>query len=144
MTSIDENTASTEKVLDSQFGQIIYTPSEVLIFPEGIVGYEEQRSYLLYDQVKYRPFGWLISIDKPELMFPVILASDLLPDYNPLIPDMSGDDAVFLIVAIGGSTENVTVNLRAPLLIAKTERSGRQIILADSKYSLRHPLTSQV
>ena len=36
--------------------------------------------------------------------------------------------------------EEVTANLRAPLAVNTGARLGRQVTLADSTYSLRHPL----
>lgn len=139
--SIDAN-ASGKQVLESQFGPVEYVPSELITFPEGLFGYEDLHAFLLYDYPLYRPFGWLISIDNSELMFPVAPVDQVLTGYDPNVPGRSEDDLLFVIITIG-KEDGVTANLRAPMLISKTGRSGRQVILTDSNYPLRHPMMPQ-
>jgi len=143
MASHSDVPATDQQVLESQFGPVAYAPSELITFAEGLFGYEDQRAFLLYDHPQYRPFGWLISVENPDLMFPLGPVDQVLTGYEPKVPGRNEDDLLFVIVTIGKEEGGVTANLRAPVLISKNSRSGRQVILTDSHYPLRHPMMPQ-
>jgi len=46
----------------------------------------------------------------------------------------------FVIVVIGSTPETSTGNFQAPLLVNYETMTGRQVILTDSGFSVRHPL----
>ena len=47
---------------------------------------------------------------------------------------------IYSIITIGAKPEEVTANLRAPLIINKKEKMGKQCILAEDTYSLKYPV----
>ena len=81
----------------------------------------------------------------------VIAPTLLLPDYAA---EISGDDAyqleledpddadIWSIVTIVGDPRHSTVNLLAPIIVNRKRGLGKQVILSDARYSLRHPLIS--
>jgi flagellar assembly factor FliW len=48
--------------------------------------------------------------------------------------------SIFAVATIPEDPSNATVNLMAPILINDRNRCGKQIILLESHYSVRHPL----
>jgi flagellar assembly factor FliW len=46
----------------------------------------------------------------------------------------------FVIAVIGSTPETSTGNFQAPLLVNYEKMMGKQIILTDSGFSVRHPL----
>jgi len=135
-----------------QFGEIEYREDSVISMPDGIVGFEDQTRFLLLEATEYEPFLLLISVDEPEIGFPLIPAIYADPKYAPSLPseemellggkDAASELAVMLIATIGKSASDTTANLRAPLFINPAKRIGRQVILTDDNYSVRYPLVT--
>ena len=131
-------TAECKQKLECQFGPIEFDDEETVDFSGGLFGFTQYHRFLLWDHAHYFPFRWLISVENPNLIFPVIDPRLALPDYDPRINSDNEWDTILAIVTIGESKETVTMNLRAPLLLDDTRRSGKQIILTDTDYSLRY------
>lgn len=126
------------RILECQFGQIAYADEDTLTFSEGLFGFSQYHRFLLWDDSQYVPFRWLISLDNPHLVFPVIDPRIACPDYDPKINSGEKWDSLLAVVTIGDSKESVTMNLRAPILVDDTSRSGKQVILTDTEYPLRY------
>ena len=122
------------------FGTIKYDASDVLCFDEGLYGYEEYSEFIVWNQQEYQPFQWLISLQNPDLMFPVVDPGNFVRDYQPSISEPESWDTLLTIVSIGETRESVTANLRAPILVQRESQKAKQIILTDSKYPLRFQL----
>ena len=131
------------------FGSVPVAELDILRFPEGIPGFEELREFLLLSPEDLAPVQFLVSLRDPEINFPILAASLCLPDYAPAVHgkdlsdlevgDLSGL-AVYAIVTFRHTEGEITTNLRAPLLINPTAQLGKQVILSDSTYTLRHSL----
>ena len=128
------------KKLECALGTIPYQDHEVIHFDEGLFGYEDEHEFVLLEDAQYYPFRWLISVDNPELMFPVVNPKEVLPEYHPSIQELNHWDFLVNIVTLGEAIHDVTVNLRAPILMKKVPRRAKQTILTDSNYSLRYNL----
>ncbi len=129
-----------EHVLDCAFGSVQYTDGEVYNFPDGLYGFEKLKKFVLWSEQKFYPFRWLISLDDPDMSFPVIDPMMVMPDYAPNVRDYTNYEEKLVIVAIGNPDEPVTANLRAPVLMSAKRRCGKQIILTDANYPLRYQL----
>lgn len=140
------------KVNTTRFGVIETDDSSVINLASGPLGFEPQTRYCL---IQHRPdtkFRWLQSIDDPSLAFVVVDPSEFFANYEFEVSDAdaeriglsAAEDALALaIVTIDRGTENITVNLAAPILINAKSLKGMQIVLQDNSYSVRHPLVEQ-
>ena len=91
------------------------------------------------------------SLEDPSLAVVVIAPTMIQPDYAA---EIGGDDAyqleledpddadIWSIVTIVGDPRLSTVNLLAPVIVNRKRGIGKQVILSDARYSLRHPLLS--
>ena len=127
-----------KNVVECQFGCIEYDEEDILSFPDGLYGYDEYHRYLVYTQKEFLPFKWLICLDDPFLMFPVIDPTIVCPDYHPKFKGVKSTGSLLAVVTMGNTMESVTMNLRAPILIFKKGSEAKQIILTDSQYPLRY------
>jgi flagellar assembly factor FliW len=127
--------------VECQLGLIEYQSGDIIHFPEGLYGYEEEHRYILFQHPKYLPFCWLISLDQPNLIFPVTDPQIVMANYHPDIK-LPGDSQMLVVVTIGESLEKVTANLRAPIIFSLDKHEARQIILDETQYLLRHPIIS--
>ncbi|NIA29995.1 MAG: flagellar assembly protein FliW [Actinobacteria bacterium] len=140
----------TEKMVFSPvLGEISYQEDEVVLFPEGLIGFENRRRFIIKTKDGFEPFHWLLCLDEPSLLLPVIDPFLIMEDYRPgpsgnelqSIGIENNDDARFLaVVTVGQSVDQVSVNLRGPIVINKTRNLGKQIILMESRYLVKHPI----
>jgi flagellar assembly factor FliW len=95
------------------------------------------------------PFGTLVSVEDSDISFLLGDPFVFYPDYEFDLPEeleaewgavAPTDLEVWGIITYKGSFPESTINLRAPLIINRKTMSGKQLILKDSIYEVRHPL----
>ncbi len=136
------------RIESSRFGAMELEDSDVIAFPDGIIGFPDERAFVLLRRADASPIGWLHSTRTPWLALPVVPTSALAADF----PDEAlahearqsglgaeGDDIAVMAVlsAIGGAS--ATVNLVAPIVINVETRVGAQVILEASPFSTQEP-----
>ncbi|GIK15154.1 MAG: flagellar assembly factor FliW [Planctomycetota bacterium] len=131
----------------SRFGQLVVDDARLITFPEGILGFPQQRDYALIQTGEGSAFYWLQSVDRPELAFVVCDPRLFVSDYQVPVnrEELAGigiadssDAQVFIIVnKVNGM---LTGNLQGPLVINVASRQARQWVLSDRRYGTRHPL----
>ena len=122
---------------------------DVVRMPNGMLGFEEIKDYILTTNPDEQPFAWLQVQDNSALAFVVIDPFVALPDYQPDIPQADveflqlkkSDDALLLgIVTINGDAQP-TVNLKGPIVVNRHTHVAKQVIIANAAaYSITHPL----
>ena len=132
-----------------RFGQVSIAPSELLTFPQGLPGFERFTRYGLVEIPAESPFLRLLSVEDPRLGFVLVdprLAGDV---YDP---DLDAGElrelgiirpeqlAIYCIVTLSPVPEQVTVNLKGPLCINVETMQGKQLILIDDRYRIKHAL----
>lgn len=140
-------------VKTTRFGEIDVEESEAIEMPNGIIGFPELKKFILLDHDKDSPFKWLQSIDDGGIAFVLINPLLFHPDYTVEVTEAEvGDldlkqeeDAVIsVIVTMPTNPQNMTANLKAPLIFNLKNRKGKQIILNNSKYSTRHHIIEEM
>jgi flagellar assembly factor FliW len=140
---------NTINLATEKFGEICVERENIITFKDGIVGFEELNQFVVVNIEECRPFEWLISIENPSVAFPIINPAPFFSDYNPIksLEDISPLDKkdvknieTFCVVTLGDKPENVTVNLKGPILVNMKNKTGKQFILTEDFYNLHHPL----
>ena len=137
------------KLQTKYFGEIEYEEKDVVRFPAGIIGFEEEQAFLLL------PFDGsgggmlcLQSVRTPALAFVVLDPFTLKPDYAPELERAElkqfgvtevGDLGFYVLCAVKNPVSASTVNLKCPLVIHPETREARQVIM--EQYEMRHPLS---
>ena len=134
----------------TRFGEIEIDESSAIHFSEGLVGFPEDKKYFIMEHNPDSPFMWLQSLNSPGLAFVIMNPFLVYPDYlkdisteeeKNLKPGSNEAVMIFSIVTIpGGRAGESTVNLMGPVVIDPEAKEGKQVILANSGYSHRHPL----
>ncbi len=121
----------------------------IIHFDEGLIGFSECKDFVLMENEGLVPFRLLQSLDSPQVGFLVLEPTTLVNSYYEHVPardwdtlGVSGETKplAFVIVVIGSTPETSTGNFQAPLLVNYDKMIGKQIILTDSEFSVRHPL----
>lgn len=135
------------QVRTTRFGTIEIADDRVITFPKGLLGFSEHRKYCLLEPAEDSAFYWLQSIDDPSLAFVVTDPSFFMPDYSvPIRSEQMSelgmsrleDAQVFIIV--NKVEQTLTGNLQGPLVINTLTRNGEQFVLAEKRWTTRHPL----
>jgi flagellar assembly factor FliW len=139
------------RIETSRFGNMDIAEERIIHVPSGLLGFPESKRYTLFEHKKGSPFLWLQSVDKGSLAF--VLVDPLLvePDYRLEISpeDMKelemtdapdGIQALVIVNITAGEKMELTANLLGPLVINVKKKVGKQLVLRDNQYSLRHPI----
>ena len=134
------------------YGKIDVDERQKIIFPFGILGFENLKNYVLMD-AKQQPFYWLQSLDVPEIAFVLINPFVFRPDYKIDVPPEEMEDIelqtpedtlVFAIVTIPENQRKMTANLQGPIIINRQNKLGRQAISSNQKWKTRHPILEEL
>lgn len=153
---------SDERDIDTRFGKIKISSSNKISFPHGMIGMPEVHNFALAPCPikKYSHFTLLQSLDNEELCFLTLpVASSLYKNPDSLISSNDIESvcsafgikeenlAVILIATIhndeNNQLSNISVNLRAPIILDTSNKVGGQYVFLRSEYAIRHFLKEQ-
>lgn len=131
-------------------GEIEIDSTEIITFNHGIPGFEEETSFVLLPLEENSIFQILQSTKTEGLAFILTTPFEVISEYNldldeatvkALKIESETEVTIFAIVSLKDSLENSTVNLKAPIVINTTNRKGKQVILDNDTFSIRHKLS---
>ena len=138
------------KMQTKYFGEVEYTQDELLKFPKGLFGFEEEQSFLL---LPFSDEGTLFSLQSAttcELAFTLMHPFSLAADYAPVLREeelkelgveKSEDLYYYVMCMVKSPVGDSTVNMKCPLAINPDTRIGMQVILEDESWEMRHKLS---
>lgn len=135
----------------SRLGPFTLQDEEILKFPEGLYGFENETRFglLPFDPNVECPLKWFQSLNNPELAFVVTDPLLYTPGYKVRLSaeekaliGASGKDTLctLVIVTIPRDFTKMTANLVAPLVINTRTLIGRQFVLSNPEYDTAHYL----
>jgi flagellar assembly factor FliW len=136
------------KTINTRFGEVEYDPSHIIHFPEGLIGLDHLKNFLVMPNQKQGPLFWIQSVDDPAFAFVVTDPTNFFLDYA-VLPDAEerrtleiDDNGICFALAIVNvsQTKEITLNLSGPILYAPETKRGVQVILEDPRYDIRTPL----
>ena len=140
----------TVTVSSRRFGDLELTSSDLIEFPEGLVGLGGSR-YVVVSTDDKSPFRWLQSADDPELALPVTDPWTFFSDYQlelsddattaAGLPEQGDDVTVWVTVRASDKLEDFSANLRAPIVVH--EGRGHQVINETADAPVRARLFTQ-
>lgn len=148
MTMAQANVPVDRFQVRSRFADAEVNPGDVLMFAEGLPGYESVRQFVLLDVPDQAPLKVLHAVNASEPCFLVVDPKRVLPTYRYEITDSdrqrlgAKDDSTLLWLAmvIVDDAGTVAVNLRAPIVINPERMTGRQVMPNACVYPLRYVL----
>ncbi len=131
------------------FGEIDVPEDKVIRFKEGVPGFPHIHRFTALELDELKPFQYLQALDNPPIALLIVNPFVIDPGYKFQLSNSDMEDiqttspeevAVFVVATIPDNPEQATINLMAPIVINDRMRCGKQVILHDSGYSVKHPL----
>lgn len=126
-------------VKTTRFGPITAGQKDILIFPNGLLGYESSRHWMLLSDTDNSHVAWLQSVSDPQVALPVISPRKFLPDYKVVISQrqlsplhLRASDRVYVMCVLSKTGKTLTVNLKGPILLNLSQQLGIQVVLNDN------------
>jgi flagellar assembly factor FliW len=141
------------KIKTTRFGELEVNPNDIVTFNEGLLGFENLKKYFVVDPGDSTLILWLQSTEDEKVAFPIIEPKIFKPDYiAKLLPaDLNGLDLeslqtakLYSILTIPANVTEMSANLKAPVVINSSKKVGKQIVLQDSKLSVKHEMYKQL
>ena len=137
------------KLQTQRFGELEITDEDVIDFPEGLVGLSRHHRFVLFADPESAELYWLQSVDSPEFAVATVHSSKAGGNYEVELASQDLDalqtkDAknleAFLI--LNRVDKQFSVNLRGPIIINAERMVGKQVVLKNPAYGVRHHLQS--
>ncbi len=125
------------------FGEIEIADDKIITVETGMIGFPDMRKFaLVFDEAKgdETSIKWFQSMDDPQTAFPVMDPTIIKPDYNPTVSDEIlqplgelNDDNVYVLVTVTvpKKLEEMSINLKAPIVINIENNKAVQLIVED-------------
>lgn len=134
--------------IQTRFGEVEYDPETTLRFPQGLIGFEDLREFIVMPNQKQGPLFWIQSVEDPQVAFVLSDPTNFFLDYR-IAPEPAereklgmkeGDECFVLSVVTVHPDRSITFNLAAPILFAPATNRAMQVILEKTQYQTRTPL----
>jgi flagellar assembly factor FliW len=136
------------RLLGTRFGNVDFTAEDIVAFEDGLIGFPTLTHFILLSPKPDSPFRWLQSIEDPSMAFLLAEPLHFFPSYRPQLSlqeckalSMAEDTPRLVYVTTSippGKPKEMTVNLLAPIVLNIETRKGKQVILGDDAYTIKH------
>lgn len=136
------------KIKTRFFGEVEIDSNKVIKFKDGIPGFENLKEFLfMTDEDDKNTFYWLQSIEDIDIVFTLFNVFNFMPEYNPnvekdMLEDLGDfkeeDLVVYCIATIPRDVKEMSINLKAPIVINLANNKAKQIICSNEEYSIKH------
>lgn len=134
------------QIQSSRFGTLDVHHSDMLFMPQGLIGFETCRHWVLLANDDNEEVAWLQSVALSDVAMPVISPRRFLPNYKLHVHRRDLDvlqahqrDQIFVVTVVNRTGDNLTTNLKSPIILNSTQRLAVQVVVTDDQ-PLAHPL----
>ncbi len=133
------------------FEELEIQESDIILFESGIPGFAELKKFIMINQEE-ATFSYLQSLEDQSICFIIMPPGAVVPDYSIEISESTikklniekqEDVCIFSLLNIPENIEEMTINLKAPIIINSSNRKAVQEILDNDNYSLRHKIAKE-
>jgi flagellar assembly factor FliW len=132
----------------TRFGEISILEEHLIQFKDGMIGFPKLKQYVLVESPAMPLILWLQSVDEGDIAFPMIEPYFFKKDYRVNLNDADkhslgykekDSTKILVVMTIPEDMAQMTVNMKAPVVLDINQGSGTQIILQDKLLGVRTP-----
>lgn len=138
------------EIKTTRFGNISVQDEKVIRFPKGILGFSQNRRFVLFPHTEGSPFYWLQSLDDGDVAFVVMNPQLVKQDYTinveeSVLEEIEAEesnalDVICIVTIPNNQPEKMTINLLGPIILNADKRCAAQVVCPEENYSHRHPI----
>lgn len=141
------------KIKTTRFGELQVENNDIITFQDGILGFEQLKKFFVIDPGDSTLILWLQSAEDGSVAFPIIEPKIFKPDYivklmpselNSLELEGVNNAKIYSILTIPQDVVEMSANLKAPVVINNQKKIAKQIVLQDSKLTVRQPIYKEL
>jgi|CXWL01.1.fsa_nt_gi flagellar assembly factor FliW len=124
----------------TRFGTIQAETDDVFLFPQGLIGLEDFRRWVLLADAENDAVGWLQSTSHPDVAVAVVSPRRFVSEYQVRIPrgeltqlQLDEMDRAFVLTLVSRNHHGLTLNLKAPVLFNLDRRLAFQVVTSDDQ-----------
>ena len=126
-----------------------YDENDTITFKKGLPGFESLKNFILFSVEENELFSILQSVEDANIGIVVMSPFSAVNDYEFRLSDEKiselhieapEDVLVLSTVTLSSRAEDITTNLKAPIIINIKQKLGEQIILDNDHYKIKNPL----
>lgn len=135
--------ANKRKINTNYFGELEIDEEFIFHFKDGMLGFEDLHDYVLISEESTAPFKWLISVDEPEIGFPLLSPWHIDVFYDPGIKYDMEKQVLFVVITLEDENGEMSANMKAPVIFNIETQTGEQIILPSDKYTTNYVIAKK-
>jgi len=140
----------------TNFGELTILAEKIIKVEGGLLGFEEYTDYMLINNTDTEgevPFCWIQSCKNPNLALVLTVPFLVDPGYEVDIPEDilhvldvqdEKDVAIYSICKIPEKFEEMTINLKSPLIVNIQNNKAIQMVMHDSSYRVDEPAVKKI
>lgn len=141
------------KLQTTRFGEVEVDEKSCFEMINPILGYDNEKEFVLIENKDNSSFKWFQSVKTPELAFVVSFAGFFGIDYSYELPEYIQESleikeaeevlTINIVVIPKDNPKASTINLLAPLVFNTNTKKGAQVVLTGTDYQVDYPLFKQ-
>lgn len=147
------------QIQTTRFGVVAVEKSDLITLTEGLLGFNDLKTFVILEDPDDLIFAWLQSCEKPAVAFPILEPELFSADYKVRLTkadresiglDSSAaetqraDFKIFTIVTIPNDVMQMTANLKAPIALNVGKRLAKQVVTQDNDHPIKHPIFNEL
>ena len=137
------------KLVTDYRGEVEYTEEDIIEFVDAMYGFEDKTKFLLIGNVEPDlPFHWLQSLEDEKLTFVITDPFLFVDKYDFELDDFTVEQLeiesveelmIYTTVIIPENVEEITINLKSPIIVNAKNKKAKQIILKEN-FAFKHKI----
>ncbi|WP_050606975.1 flagellar assembly protein FliW [Clostridium niameyense] len=137
------------KINTKCYDALNYEEKDAIYFQKGIPGFEKLKKFIIFPVEDNDIFSVFHSIEDENIGIIVISPFHVKKDYEIKLEEdlikrlkIKNEEEVLILntVTLSSVVNEITVNLKAPIIINIKEKLGEQIIVDNDNYKIKHPI----
>ncbi len=128
------------QIQSSRFGKMDINHSDMLLMPQGLIGFETCRHWVLLSSEGNEEVAWLQSVAQANVAIPVLSPRRFAPNYRAHVHQralsllhLRTEDQLYVLSVVSKSGVTLTANLKSPILLNASRHIAVQVVVTDDQ-----------